>query len=104
LLLFNHKRLHFVSCFQRQENRAGVSPAQRPFVELFLFICSFSSDHMMVPRPFAENGRFVGHGFADLVEKARQLSLFRFLGPWLERSADRYATKIIDATAASNTL
>jgi|SRR5260370_11275868 hypothetical protein len=38
-----------------------------------------------------ENGRFVGHGVAELVEKARYSSLFRFLVPWLERSADRYA-------------
>ena len=38
-----------------------------------------------------ENGRFVGHGVAELVEKARHLSLCRFLVPWLERRAERYA-------------
>ena len=31
---------------------------------------------------------FVGHGVAELVEKARHLTHFRFLVPWLERSAD----------------
>jgi hypothetical protein len=73
LLPFNHNVCILFPVFRDKKNWAGVSPAQRPFVELFLFICPFSSDRVQLSGPNGDTMKSENMSEAELDARLKAL-------------------------------